>query len=103
MLLFSNVHAEDSSSCVGIIQYETTISASAIRINFEGEPEYIFTLSDTTRWMTNGNETFTIATGWNIGDHLTIVYQENGWIAANVTQKTSVPLVPLCHKSVENL
>src|ERR1700680_2339753 len=92
---------EETDSLKGCtIQYNAAISSSKIWVNFDGEQEYVFTLSDTSRWMTTSQEAFrtVIADRWSVGDHLTIKLTDNFWIAANAERTSEVLLTPLCNK-----
>jgi hypothetical protein len=93
-LLFSCLYAE---------QYDATISSSQVWTNLDGnERQYIFVLSDGMRWMTNSRETYdkVSQSGWEIGDHLTIWLNPDGWQAKNHERLTSIPLVQLCNKGL---
>ena len=106
--LFSQLQAADESSQPPsgyMTQYVATISAVRTWSSFDdAEHQYIFVLSDGMRWMTNSPDVYytVTKTGWTIGDHLTIWLTPDGWLAKNHERVISVPLIPLCNKSLKS-
>lgn len=86
------------------IQYEETITSSTLWWSADGkECEYVFTLSDGTRWMTGSTEHFQSVkkAGWGMGDHLMITLTEDCWLAQNQERHHEIPLLQICNKGAD--
>ena len=97
-LLCADVVEDRYRGCV--LSQEASIVAKKIQMNFDGEYEILFTLSDSSIWMTEGNETFREVreAGWTLSDELLLINELEHYRAYNITRASEVILVPLCRK-----
>src|SRR5271170_7312362 len=100
LLACSLLRAEDDDLKGCILTQQATIISSKIRLNFEGEYEMLFTLSDGSTWMTQGEEDFqtVIKAPWALTDVLLLINRLDHWSVRNFSHESEVVLVPLCNK-----
>ena len=107
-LLFCPLHAAEQQNTMQedalpsfVIQFNGYLSSSKILTSDDGtDQQYIFILSDGTRWMTNSEKDFHDITrmGWSIGDRLTITSTEDCWRVFNSDRNHELTLLQLCNK-----
>ncbi|HEY2809826.1 MAG TPA: hypothetical protein VGJ00_00315 [Rhabdochlamydiaceae bacterium] len=97
---------EGAHSCPSgyAIEYQATISSAKIWKDFAGGEDYLFTLSDGTRWITNSADGFqtVIQKNWMVGDCITITLSDTGWIAKNAQHPSEITLSQICNKPGTN-
>lgn len=102
-IIFAHLQASTSTQLAqeNTISYEAVIVSSTIWRSFDSdEQQYVFTLSDGTRWMTDDADHFrsVIEMGWDTGHHLIIRLTDEGWLAQNIEQQHQIRLAQLCNK-----
>jgi hypothetical protein len=94
------LYAEEDRYCGCILSQEASIVAKKIQMNFDGKYEMLFTLSDSSIWMTEEDETFLkiIDAGWALSDELLLINELEHYRVYNITRASEVILTPLCRK-----
>lgn len=105
LLACTLLRADDDDYRGCIVTQQATILCTKIRVNFEGDYEALFTLSDGSTWMTQGDDDFQtiVEAPWALTDVLLLVNHLDHWTARNFTHESEVTLVPLCNKPAQKL
>jgi hypothetical protein len=92
--------AEDDRYRGCILSQEASIVAKKIQMNFDGNYEMLFILSDSSIWITEGDESFqkVLETGWALSDELLLINELEQYRVYNSTRASEVILTPLCRK-----
>src|SRR6185503_10945021 len=90
LLACTFLHADDDNYKGCIVTQQATISSTKIRLNFEGEYEALFTLSDGSTWMTQSDEDFQtiVQAPWALTDVLLLINHLDHWTARNFTHES---------------